>query len=69
MANVTVYMLKVSNSRRVDRHLRYPGNCEGQMLGGTRHRMLSNSRDENADALYDVTGNICETIMRMRCMT
>jgi len=26
MANLTVYLLKVSNSRRVDRHVRYPGN-------------------------------------------
>ena len=25
MANLTVYLLKVSNSRRIDRHLRYPG--------------------------------------------
>ena len=25
MANLTVYLLKVSDSRRVDRHLRYPG--------------------------------------------
>jgi len=25
MANLTVYLLNVSNSRRVDRHLRYPG--------------------------------------------
>jgi len=25
MANLTVYLLKVSNSRRVDRHLRYRG--------------------------------------------
>jgi len=26
MANLTVYLLKVSDPRRVDRHLRYPGN-------------------------------------------
>jgi hypothetical protein len=31
MANLTVYLLKVSNSRRVYRHLRYPGNCEDEI--------------------------------------
>ena len=33
MANLMVYLLKVSNSRRVDRHLRYPGKLRSPRLG------------------------------------
>jgi hypothetical protein len=32
MANLTVYLLKVSNLRRSDRHLRYPGNLRSTVL-------------------------------------
>jgi hypothetical protein len=33
MANLTVYLLKVSNSRRVDRHLRYSGKLRSITTG------------------------------------
>ena len=33
VANLTVYLLKVSNSRRVDRHLRYPGKLRRLQCG------------------------------------
>jgi len=51
MANLMVYLLKVSNSRRVDRHLRYPGNPVVHPLPGkaAASRQPPQSRPEAAN--------------------
>jgi hypothetical protein len=39
MANLTIYLLEVSNSRCFDRHLRYPGKLRGTIVPSSAHKV------------------------------
>ena len=49
MVNLTIYSLTVSDLRRVDRHLRYPENCEALPL---RRRMADRSTSGSCNAAW-----------------